>query len=210
MEYLIAQIIICLLIAALIGFVIGWLLRGIGCNNQEGYRHVSATTDDGSAINTLSSSVGARAGVAVSDSSEFGVSVQIIHHKIEKIEGIGGSLGNHLRNIGVKTTGDLLKKCSIESGLQQVVKAGDVTDSVVRQWVSMSDLMRVPDVDGQFAELMEASDIKSVLELAQADANALTVKMQIINQREHKIPDSIELPDVGMVADWIRDAKSIV
>jgi hypothetical protein len=209
MGYLITQIIICLLIAALIGFIIGWLLRGIGCKNQEDNQQAGSLVDDSSAINTLSS-VDAVDGANTVAFSESGISVQIIHHKIENIEGIGGSIGNHLRNIEVKTTGDLLKKCSIDSGFQQVVEVAGVTGSVVTQWVSMADLMRVPGVDGQFSELMEASDIKSVLELAQADANALTVKMQIVNQRENKIPDSIELPSVGMVADWIRDAKSIV
>ena len=41
MGYLITQIIICLLIAAIIGFVIGWLLRGLGCNTEEAYESES-------------------------------------------------------------------------------------------------------------------------------------------------------------------------
>ena len=226
MGYLVTQIIICLLIAALIGFIIGWLLRGLGCNEQqEVYQEAGSVSSDASIINTLSSerttadnkstidslySAGALGGTgAASTVSEVVSKVEAKYHKIEKIEGIGKSIANHLRNLGIKTTGDLIEKCSTDSGFQQVVKADDVTDSEVNFWLRMSDLMRVPDVDGQFAELMDACGIKSMQELAQADENALTTEMQIVNKRERKIPDSILLANVSMVEKWIGNAKAI-
>ncbi len=203
MGYLITQIIICLLIAAIIGFIIGWLLRGLGCNNEEAYEGANLDSSNASGINTLSS-----AGSTTAAGSPV-TKAPVKSHQIERIEGIGKSLGNYLRNIGVKTTLDLIEKCSTESGFQQVVKAAEVVEPVVTQWVSRADLMRVPDVDGQYAELMEVSDIKSVQDLGNADAQALTTKMQAVNQREHRIPDSIPLPDANMVANWIRDAKTL-
>ena len=216
MGYLITQIIICLLIAAIIGFIIGWLLRGLGCNDQEAYeggtyQGVDSDSSNVSDINTLSSA-GAVAGsgaLAEETINEPVTKSPNKSHQIERIEGIGKSLGNFLRNIGVKTTTDLIEKCSTDSGFQQVVKAAEVVEPVVKQWLSRADLMRVPDVNGQFAELMEASDIKSVQDLARANAQALTAKMQTVNQREHRIPDSIPLADVNMVANWIKDAKTL-
>lgn len=205
MGYLITQIIICLLIAAIIGFIIGWLLRGLGCNDQETYEGVGSDSGNSPGINTLSSA-GALAEETI---SEPVTKAPAISHQIERIEGIGKSLGNFLRNIGVKTTTDLIEKCSTESGFQLVVKAAEVVEPVVKQWLSRADLMRVPEVNGQYAELMEASDIKSVQDLASADAQALTAKMQTVNQREHRIPDSIPLADVNMVANWIKDAKTL-
>lgn len=44
MSYLLAQIWLCLLIAGLIGLIIGWLLRG-GCKNKVVESKVSATTN---------------------------------------------------------------------------------------------------------------------------------------------------------------------
>ncbi len=217
MGYLITQIIICLLIAALLGFIIGWLLRGLGCAEQEVYQGADSASGDVSTINTLSSAravsddasytIGAVAGSGAALSKSEAIEAK--YHNIEKIEGIGKSIGNHLRNIGVKTTRDLIEKCSTENGFQQVAKAGDVTDLEVSHWLRMSDLMRVPEVDGQFAELMDASNIKSVKELAEADANALTTEMQIVNQRDRKIPDSIPLADTSTVAKWIEDARTM-
>lgn len=211
MGYLITQIIICLLIAAIIGFIIGWLLRGLGCNNQEeaayegGGYDTSGDSDSASSINTLSSA-GALAGGTV---GEPVTKAPVKSHQIERIEGIGKSLGNYLRNIGVKTTLDLIERCSTEDGFLQVVNAAEVVEPVVKQWVSRADLMRVPNVDGQYSELLEVSDIKSVQDLGNADAQALTSKMQAVNQREHRIPDSIPLPDANMVANWVRDAKTL-
>jgi hypothetical protein len=254
MGYLITQIIICLLIAAIIGFIIGWLLRGLGCNDQETYgdnayeggtlgreggvsyegtRSDTIKTPDvntlsstgavagkgeaykdggsdsiksSSGINTLSS---AGAGEASTEPKPPVTKAPAKSHQIERIEGVGKSLGNYLRNIGVKTTADLIEKCSTDSGFKKVVKAAEVVEPVVKQWVSMADLMRVPNINGQYAELLEASDIKSVQNLASADAHALTAKMQTVNQREHRIPDSIPLADANMVANWVRDAKTL-
>ncbi len=216
MGYLITQIIVCLLIAALIGFIVGWLLRGLGCNKQEsdinGNVGANATIGNNSTINTFSSSSDLTESTSLADDiyNEPVTRSPSKSHKIEKIEGIGKSLGHSLRNIGIKTTADLIEKCTSDNnGLQQVVATTDVLESVVQQWLSMADLMRIPDVDGQFAELLEACDIKSSQALGKANPASLTKLMQTVNQREHRIPDSIPLPEVNSVTHWIADAKTL-
>ncbi len=313
MGYLITQIIVCLLIAALIGFILGWLLRGLGCkdsselddngsniNKKSTKNSLSSSgssasmssssletnqaddfypepvtiapatprkiepvettnfSSNKSAINTLSSSDSSssidadalgtsnQAEKTVSDVnadlgdnkstmntlSSSGVSsildsssietnqaddvypepitkAPTISHKIEKIEGIGKSLGNKIRKTGVKTTKDLLKTCSTKTGFQQVVEATKAPEESVTQWVSMADLMRIPSVDGQISELMLASGIKSPEVLAKANAIALADEMATINRREKKIPTSIELPNAGKIAEMIKAAKTL-
>jgi hypothetical protein len=218
MGYLISQIIFCLVLAALIGFIVGWLLRGLGCDNNEevyedeafeGVETESVESESGNIpINTLSSAgeVSEQTFVA-----EPVTRVAVVAHEIEEIEGIGKSRGDSLRNIDIKTTNDLIEKCLFESGFDQTVNAAGVADSVVKQWICMADLMRVPDVDGQFAELLEACDIKSIQGLANADAQMLTATMEAINVSGDKkiIPDSIPLADSGRVRNWIRDAQSL-
>lgn len=204
MGYLITQIIICLIIAAVIGFIIGWLLRGLGCSEQQA-AYEDADSEGSASINTLSSSDA----IASEEIAEPVTKAPVISHPIEKIEGIGKSIGNFLRSIGVKTTLDLLDKCSTDEGVQHVAKTSEVIESVVRQWVSMADLMRIPDVGGQYAELMVASEITSVQDLSEASAQELTEKMKTVNARERRIPDSIPLPDVNQVKHWIKDAKTL-
>ncbi len=206
MGYLITQIIICLIIAAVIGFIIGWLLRGLGCEEQNEAAYEGAAGSGGSSTVNKFSAAGAVAGGEI---VEPVTKAPVISHQIEKIEGIGKSIGNFLRSIGIKTTTDLLDKCSTDSGFQQVVKVSEVVEPVVKQWVIRADLMRVPDVDGQYAELMEVTGISSVQDLANADAEELTEKMRTLNQREHCIPDSIPLPDANQVRHWIKDANTL-
>jgi len=316
MGYLIIQIIVCLLIAALIGFILGWLLRGLGCkdlNSNEGtgsdFKHkpnnpsssgstsakggLSSQADDfypepvtkapakprqknkptidektkqdlsnvkptkdtsslsvsknssssntsqsvkksskneseiskekkvdfsnnTSTINTLSSSgssSSASIGSAKAKADDFYpepvTKAPAISHKIEKIEGIGKSLGNRTRKIGIKTTKDLLKKCATKTGLQQVIDATKVTEDTAKQWVGMAGLMCVANIDGQVAELMLASGINSTEELATADPQALTKEMLVVNNREKKIPSSIELPNAGKIEEMIKVAKTL-
>ena len=315
MGYLITQIIVCLLIAALIGFILGWLLRGLGCkdsgeledngsniNKKSTMNSLSSSGSSASmssssletdqaddfypepvtiapaklrkpepveagdfsqnkaAINTLSSSDSSSSKDAdskgssnqsdnslskvseksntsdnkstVDTLSSSGVSsildsssietnqaddvypepvtkAPTISHKIEKIEGIGKSLGNKIRKVGVKTTKDLLKTCSTKTGFQQVIEATKVPEDTVTQWVSMADLMRIPSVDGQIAELMLASGITSPEVLAKANSIALADEMATINRREKKIPTSIELPNAGKIAEIIKAAKTL-
>ncbi len=205
MGYLITQIIICLIIAAVIGFIIGWLLRGLGCAEQNEAAYEGASSGGSPSSNSFSST----GTVAAGEIAEPVTKAPIISHQIEKIEGIGKSIGNFLRSIGIKTTTDLLDKCSTESGFQQVVKVSEVVEPVVKQWVIRADLMRVPDVNGQYAELMEVSGVMSVQDLANADAQELTEKMEAVNQRERCIPESIPLPDANQVKHWIKDAKTL-
>ncbi len=206
MGYLITQIIICLIIAAVIGFIIGWLLRGLGCEEQNEAAFEGAGSGGTSSVNNFSSAGAVEAGGEI---AEPVTKAPVISHQIEKIEGIGKSIGNFLRSIGIKTTTDLLEKCSTDSGFQQVVKVSEVVEPVVKQWVVRADLMRVPDVDGQYAELMEVSGIMSVQDLANADAEELTEKMRTVNHREHCIPESIPLPNVTQVRHWIKDANTL-
>ncbi len=317
MSYLITQIIICLLIAALIGFILGWLLRGLSCNDsdenletrQDGFSNRSASNtasllssestndfvpepitrapkskrtrevlDDNAApslpdkeykietphlsakvestfskvseetggsdnltanTSTLDTSTPSQSNKNFSDEKlakntlssasllsnkesaetigsfkqpgddfpEPITKAPAISHKIEKIEGIGKSLGNKIRKAGAKTTKDLLKLSSTPTGFQQVVDATQVTKETATQWVSMASLMQVKGVDGQVAELMLASGINSLEKLATMNPQTLTEEMVKVNQHEKKIPASIELPTVNNITEMINTAK---
>ncbi len=201
MAYLITQIIFCLLITALISFNIGWLLRGLRDRDQNTF-HKTPDIKNASNINSLSNS----STLLKKEVYETKTKAPTISHKIEKIQGIGRGTKISLRNIKIKTTIDLINKCLSEKGFLQVISTTQVIDSTVMQWVSMADLMRVPDIDGHLAELIEASEIKSVHDLANANADELRSIMKTVNQSKHKI----SLPDIHRVTNWIRDAKSIV
>ena len=198
MGYLITQIIICLLIAVMIGFVIGWLLRGLGLEvddeDMPKYKKQGAVD-----TSFLDEDVDLEP-VTIAPS---------ISHKIEKIDGLEKGMVKALHKNGIKTTKDLIEKCSSKHGLQRIVSSTEALESTVKQWVSLADIMRIPDINGRLAKLIEACGIKSTEALAEVDPQLLVNEMQSVNQRELLFPESIPLPDFKQMVHFIREAKTL-
>jgi hypothetical protein len=198
MGYLITQIIICLLIAVMIGFVIGWLLRGLGLDvddeDMPKYKNQGAVD-----TSFLDEDVDLEP-VTIAPS---------ISHNIEKIDGLEKGMVKALHKNGIKTTKDLIEKCSSKHGLQRIISSTEALESTVKQWVSLADIMRIPDVNGRLAKLIEACGIKSTEALAEVDPQLLVNEMQSVNQRELLFPESIPLPDFKQMVHFIREAKTL-
>jgi len=225
MGYLIFQIIICLLLAALIGTIIGWWLRGFGCR-----RDLAALEDDYSLrlqkteedrdgykgkCDDLNISLseweneaeasGAISGHAAAQTSS-GSARSGWPYPVEEVEGIGPTYGGRLRAINIETTEQLLEKCCESSQQTDAAKHVKVEPFVVGKWVSMSDMMRVPGVRGQYAELLEASGIALVGELARQEGATLAAKMARVNAEEHRTQS---VPDPQTVSGWIEKAQGL-
>lgn len=127
-------------------------------------------------------------------------------YDIEEIEGIGKGYGKKLREIGIETTANLLEKCPDISSMQPVVETMNLEDWVIHSWVSMADLMRVRGIDGQYAELLNFSDIHTAQALANANSAGLTAKLKQVNDKEHRVN---EVPGNDTVAGWIDHAKTL-
>lgn len=197
MGYLITQIIICLLIAMMVGFVIGWLLRGLGFGADEDKPKLKSQ----GAVDTsfLDEDVDLEP-VTIAPS---------ISHKIEKIDGLEKGMVRALHKNGIKTTKDLIEKCSSKHGLQRVINSTEALESTVKQWVSLADIMRIPEINGRLAKLIEACGIKSTEALAEVDPQLLVNEMENVNQRELLFPESIPLPDFKQMVHFIREAKTL-
>ncbi|HEB63508.1 MAG TPA: DUF4332 domain-containing protein [Gammaproteobacteria bacterium] len=226
MGYLILQMLFCLLIAAIIGGIIGWFLKSLCCKKREDallaeiddYKvRINQADSDANDMNMRIAGLTKerdqfkeKAYDIEASASSLGVGDGIDgprdSYDIEEIEGIGQGYGRRLRSIGIETTSDLLAK-SEESGANELIaKTVKVETFVIGKWVSMADLIRVPGIRGQFAELLEASGIKSVEHLALQNADVLTKKMEEVNEREHRTRIN---PTEDMVSEWIRSAKDL-
>jgi len=263
MGYLISQIWICLLLAAIIGGIIGWVFRG-GCRSkieavETNYRRrladmeaeqskLTIKVDDYDAVtrerDTLSAQVSglqaveqerddlsarltalerASTAAAVSSKTEGIITAESEAAKddidiessgsdsqssydIEEIEGIGAGYGKRLRGISINTTTDLLENCSNMAAVESVAGKIDMPPDVVRSWTSMADLMRVNGVGGQYAELLEFSNVHSVSTLADSDTEGLTLKMKDVNARENRVK---EVPQTLIVTGWIKHAGTL-
>jgi predicted flap endonuclease-1-like 5' DNA nuclease len=126
--------------------------------------------------------------------------------KIEEIEGIGPAMGEKLRAAGIKDTDSLLELCCSASGRKQVAEKSGISEARLLDWANMADLFRIKGVGPEYAELLEASGVDTVKELAQRNAENLAAKMAEVNG-EKKLTRTV--PSAKVVGEWVSQAKGL-
>ncbi len=279
MSYLLAQILVCLLVAGLIGAIIGWFLRG-GCSKKieecedEWKMRVGALESDFNSrlhetknrdletTNLHSSSQQATlkssrtpsevedgkgfkkeivAGVVATTATTLAATDDEIskilstpkpnldQHKrdlylkhgidldkeryledeydVQFIDGIGRSLAQGLKEMGINTTSDIVKKIGKNSQtINDIAKRLKVSDAEVASWVSMSDLLKLPGMDSKVARLLQTVGISSVAELAVTNSDSLFNEMASFNSKNALIPT---IPSKDWIKRWTELAKEL-
>ena len=127
-------------------------------------------------------------------------------YKIEKIEGIGPAYGAKLEAVGIKTTDDLLGKCSNPKGRKETAEKTGIKEAVILKWANMADLMRISGIGEEYSELLEAAGVDTVKELKHRNPENLAAKMKEIND-EKKLTRAV--PSPKEVTRWVEQAKSL-
>lgn len=89
-------------------------------------------------------------------------------YKIDDIEGIGPAYAAKLNDAGIKTTDDFLKLCCDAKGRETAATKTGISESMLLSWANMADLMRVNGVGRQYAEILHASGVDTIKNLANA------------------------------------------
>ena len=127
--------------------------------------------------------------------------------KIEVIEGIGKGYAQKLRGIGIATVEALLERGASPKGREEIVEGTGISGKLVLKWVNHADLFRITGVGEEFAELLEASGVDTVVELALRRADNLTEKIIEVNKMR---PVMVRrLPTEAQVEGWIQEAKTL-
>lgn len=127
-------------------------------------------------------------------------------YPIEQIEGIGPSYAERLTAADIKTTDDLLARCSGASGRYEVSTRTGVTESQLLRWVNLADLMRISGVGSEYSELLEAAGVDTVRELRNRNPINLAVRMKEVNL-ERQLARSH--PSVRTVEEWVTQAAGL-
>ncbi len=125
---------------------------------------------------------------------------------IKSIEGVGESFAKKLKDAGISGIGSLLKTCASSAGRKTIAEKTGISHTLLLQWVNRADLSRIKGVGSQYADLLEASGVDSVPELAQRNAENLFGKITEVNQAKKLVR---QLPVQSQVADWIAQAKKL-
>lgn len=128
------------------------------------------------------------------------------NYKIETIEGIGSAFGQKLREAGIKTTDELLKATKTKKQRKELAGATGINEDKILTWANHVDLFRIQGVGAQYAELLEATGVDTVKELANRNAENLVQKMEEVNNSKKLVR---RIPPLKSVQKWIETAKAL-
>jgi len=126
--------------------------------------------------------------------------------KLELVEGIGNKYAKDLRNAGVRSTGDLLKKGATPKNREELAKASGISKTLVLEWVNHVDLFRIKGVGEEYSDLLEEAGVDTVVELAQRNDANLHEAILKTNSQKKLVR---QLPSKKMVTNWVAQAKKL-
>ncbi len=127
---------------------------------------------------------------------------------LTKVEGIGKKYKKQLQKAGISTTETLLKEGATRKGRNRIAKESGITAKLVLEWVNHADLYRIKGVGNQYADLLEASGVDTVVELGKRVPENLLTKMSQVNSKGRKKLVR-QLPSIKLVKAWVKQAKRL-
>jgi predicted flap endonuclease-1-like 5' DNA nuclease len=126
--------------------------------------------------------------------------------KIVDIEGIGPKFAEKLHGANIQTTEDLLKAGRTPADRNHLSEASGISTGMLMEWVNHADLMRIGGVGSEYADLLEAAGVDTVVELARRNAKNLAAAMADFNIQKEIVR---VVPSEAVVAGWIAEAKTL-
>jgi predicted flap endonuclease-1-like 5' DNA nuclease len=127
-------------------------------------------------------------------------------YSVKDLKDLSDSVAAKLKEIGVDTTEELLEKAGSATGRKQLAEEIGAVPQQLLTWVNEADLMRISGVAEGFSQLLEASGVDTVKELATRNAENLAAKIAEVNEQ---LKLTGRVPNQEMVAGWIEQAKTL-
>jgi predicted flap endonuclease-1-like 5' DNA nuclease len=126
--------------------------------------------------------------------------------KLEDIEGIGPTHAANLSRAGVASVEALLAKGANADGRRDLAAQTGIPAGSILKWTNHADLMRIGGVGPEYAELLEAAGVDTVVELAQRNASNLTAALAATNEQRRLVR---RVPSESEVTRWVDEAKGM-
>jgi len=127
-------------------------------------------------------------------------------HDLAYVEGIGEVYAGKLKEVGVDTPQALLERGATPQGRKELAEAADISQQLILEWVNHVDLYRISGVGSEYADLLEAAGVDTVVELAQRNPSNLFEKLNEVNAEKKLVR---KLPTLTQVEDWVAQAKGL-
>jgi predicted flap endonuclease-1-like 5' DNA nuclease len=127
-------------------------------------------------------------------------------YPLEYVEGIGPIYAEKLKAIGLVTCLDLLKAGASRKGRGEIAETSGIPGSLILEWVNHVDLYRIKGVGSEYADLLEAAGVDTVVELALRNPANLSVTMNEVNTEKKLVRKP---PTQTQVKNWVAQAKDL-
>lgn len=128
------------------------------------------------------------------------------HHAMQFIEGIGPAYAEKLAAAGINSTESLLERGATPKGRAEIAEETGISGKLILTWVNHADLMRVKGVGSQFADLLEASGVDTIPDLARRNPTNLYETIVSVNQEKRLVR---HVPAQSEVEKWVATAKEL-
>ena len=126
--------------------------------------------------------------------------------KLSFVEGIGPVYEEKLNALGIKTTEKFFEVAATKKGRKDLAERSGISEKLILEWTNMIDLYRIKGVGSEYADLLEAAGVDTVVELAGRRADNLLKKMEEVNAEKKLVR---LFPSLKMVEGWIAQAKEL-
>ncbi|NTW90870.1 MAG: DUF4332 domain-containing protein [Erysipelotrichaceae bacterium] len=111
-----------------------------------------------------------------------------------------------LNEAGIKSIEALLDACATKKGRDALAEKTGISDKLILKWANRADLDRINGVGSEYADLLEASGVDTVPELAQRKPENLHKKMLEVNEEKKLVR---KMPTLKQVEDWVEQAGKL-
>ncbi|NPA07222.1 MAG: DUF4332 domain-containing protein [Chloroflexi bacterium] len=125
---------------------------------------------------------------------------------LRAVEGIGPVYADKLAAIGILTAQDLLEKGGTPQGRKAIAERTQISPKLILEWVNHVDLFRIKGIGPEYADLLEAAGVDTVVDLARRNPENLYQRLQEVNQAKHLVR---RMPSLEQVRAWIEQARTM-
>jgi len=125
---------------------------------------------------------------------------------LAKIEGIGKTYAQKLKDAGIATTEALLKQGATPKGRQEIAEKSGIGDKLILKWINRADLFRVKGIGEEYADLLEVGGVDTVPDLARRNPESLYQKLMDVNAEKRLVRRP---PSQTQVQDWVKQAQGL-
>jgi predicted flap endonuclease-1-like 5' DNA nuclease len=125
---------------------------------------------------------------------------------LKDIEGIGAGYAAKLSEAGITTVAKLLSVGATPKGRADLEAKSGISHKLILGWVNHADLYRIKGVGSEYADLLEAAGVDTVVELATRNPANLYLSIVDVNAEKNLVR---QVPAQSQVEDWVAHAKEL-